>query len=227
MSTDQYLGGAKYTETGEAYVTKSAVDTAAIGSVTETAPATDTASSGLNGRLQRIAQRITSLIALIPTDWLTGAGYSSSATKTRPSDTNAYAALDVIAESTSAGTVWTFANLGPATGQILITKAMLEVDLAAVITGMDYRLHLYSAAPTAINDNAAYDLPSGDRAKYLGSIDFSTPVDLGSTLISLNTAIRVSLTTVTSSVYGILQAITGYTPSSADVIKITLNAVRV
>lgn len=38
-----------------------------IGILTETAPATDTASSGLNGRLQRIAQRITSLIALVPT----------------------------------------------------------------------------------------------------------------------------------------------------------------
>jgi hypothetical protein len=36
------------------------------GALTETAPATDTASSGLNGRLQRIAQRITSLIALVP-----------------------------------------------------------------------------------------------------------------------------------------------------------------
>jgi hypothetical protein len=38
-----------------------------MGSLTETAPADDTASSGLNGRLQRIAQRITSLIALVPT----------------------------------------------------------------------------------------------------------------------------------------------------------------
>lgn len=37
-----------------------------VGAVTETAPASDTASSGLNGRLQRIAQRITSLIALVP-----------------------------------------------------------------------------------------------------------------------------------------------------------------
>ena len=36
------------------------------GSLTEAAPGTDTASSGLNGRLQRIAQRITSLIALLP-----------------------------------------------------------------------------------------------------------------------------------------------------------------
>lgn len=40
---------------------------AKLGIVTETAPASDTASSGLNGRLQRIAQRITSLIALVPT----------------------------------------------------------------------------------------------------------------------------------------------------------------
>lgn len=37
-----------------------------IGDLTETAPASDTASSGLNGRLQRIAQRLTSLIALVP-----------------------------------------------------------------------------------------------------------------------------------------------------------------
>lgn len=37
-----------------------------LGDVTETAPATDTASSGLNGRLQRIAQRLSSLIALLP-----------------------------------------------------------------------------------------------------------------------------------------------------------------
>lgn len=37
-----------------------------VGGLTETAPATDTASSGLNGRMQRIAQRLTSMIALTP-----------------------------------------------------------------------------------------------------------------------------------------------------------------
>jgi hypothetical protein len=47
---------------------------ASVGALTETAPATDTASSGLNGRLQRIAQRITSLIALVPAA-LDGSGY--------------------------------------------------------------------------------------------------------------------------------------------------------
>lgn len=43
-----------------------ATDDARVGPVNEMAPATDTASSGLNGRLQRIAQRLTSLIAQIP-----------------------------------------------------------------------------------------------------------------------------------------------------------------
>lgn len=48
-----------------ALLTESDFDTK-TGALTETAPATDTASSGLNGRLQRIAQRLTSLIALFP-----------------------------------------------------------------------------------------------------------------------------------------------------------------
>lgn len=40
--------------------------TTLFGALTETAPVTDTASSGFNGRLQRLAQRLTSLIALFP-----------------------------------------------------------------------------------------------------------------------------------------------------------------
>jgi hypothetical protein len=39
---------------------------AKLGIITETAPVSDTASSGLNGRLQRIAQRLTSMIAQLP-----------------------------------------------------------------------------------------------------------------------------------------------------------------
>lgn len=42
------------------------------GAVTETAPATDTASSGLNGRLQRIAQRISSLITALGSPFQAG-----------------------------------------------------------------------------------------------------------------------------------------------------------
>jgi hypothetical protein len=48
-------------------VVLSTEDLAAIGATNETAPASDTASSGLNGRLQRIAQRLSSIISVLPT----------------------------------------------------------------------------------------------------------------------------------------------------------------
>lgn len=50
----------------QATAAKQDAEAVLIGAVTETAPASDTASSGLNGRLQRISQRITSLIGLFP-----------------------------------------------------------------------------------------------------------------------------------------------------------------
>ena len=47
--------------TGASTATNQTTNHTRLGSLTETAPATDTASSGLNGRLQRIAQRLTSV----------------------------------------------------------------------------------------------------------------------------------------------------------------------
>lgn len=48
--------------TGGSTLAEQQTQTAEIGAINETVPSTDTATSGLNGRLQRIAQRITSLI---------------------------------------------------------------------------------------------------------------------------------------------------------------------
>jgi len=63
--------------TGASTLAEQQTQTTALGSLTETAPATDTASSGLNGRLQRIAQRLTSLIALLPSSIGTKASAAS------------------------------------------------------------------------------------------------------------------------------------------------------
>lgn len=54
------------TVTGVATAANQTTEQGLVGSLTETAPATDTASSGLNGRLQRIAQRLTSILAKQP-----------------------------------------------------------------------------------------------------------------------------------------------------------------
>lgn len=161
-------------------------------------------------------------------------GYSSSVAITRPDNTTAYTAGDVIGQADS-GTpanagdaILEFASIGPAGAHILITDWSLRVDLSAVPSGMtNFRLHLYNASPDAILDNAAWDLSSsGDRGKYLGYLEMGTPVDLGSTLFvqTQQQPKQIKLASGVSSVYGVLRTIGGYTPASQTVYTVALNA---
>lgn len=166
-----------------------------------------------------------------------GVGYKSTVTITRPSNTTAYTAGDVVGQADSgtpanAGTaILEFASIGPSAGHIVITGLLLEIDVNAVPAGMTtFRLHLYDAAPDAILDNAAFDLSSaGDRGKYLGWIDVRVPVDIGSTLIAIEDGLSIhrKLATASTSIFGVLQTIGAYTPSSGAVKKLTLRAVAV
>lgn len=74
---------------------------ATIGSTSETAPATDTATSGLNGRLQRIAQNITSLSGQIP---------SSLGIKTAANSLSVAPASDAVFAAAQNGT-WNITNI--------------------------------------------------------------------------------------------------------------------
>jgi hypothetical protein len=56
---------------GQLYV-KAADTDAILGATNESAPVADTGTSGLNGRLQRIAQRLSSLISLLPSALVSG-----------------------------------------------------------------------------------------------------------------------------------------------------------
>ena len=84
--------------TGAATEAKQDAEAVLIGAVSETAPVSDTASSGLNGRLQRIAQRITSLISLLPAS-LGQSTMANSLTITIASDQSAVAVSDSSASS--------------------------------------------------------------------------------------------------------------------------------
>jgi hypothetical protein len=220
-----------------------------LGIVTETAPASDTASSGLNGRLQRVAQRLTSLIALLPTSIGAKASTGSlsvvlatdqatvpinqvtsafdvAVSATRPADTTAYTANDVVGPTAAA---LTFATVGVSGATTMITGAQLEIDVSAIPSGMtNFRLYLYNVTPpSALADNAAWDLPSGDRASFLGYIDLGTPADLGSTLYCEVTNINKQMKLSSANVYGYLVTNGAYTPNSASVYTITLHTVSV
>lgn len=157
-------------------------------------------------------------------------GFSATVTITRPANTTPYNAGDAIGD-TGGSAILTFDPIGPAGGHIIITGAMLELDIAALPAGMTgFRAHLYDDTPGAIADNAAWDLSSaGDRGKYLGYIDIRTPSDLGSTLLAQEDALVThrKLKASTTSLKVILQTIGGFTPAAnSEVYKLTLRAVQ-
>lgn len=110
---------------------------AAVGSLTETAPASDTASSGLNGRLQRIAQRLTSLIALFTTEDTAiadgAAGLVSFAKRTAAPANSSGTDGDAEPLQVSNGYLWTHDNKGLA--NLVFVAAFSTLTRPANTTG--------------------------------------------------------------------------------------------
>jgi hypothetical protein len=116
-------------------------------------------------------------------------GYTSSATFTPT-------AVSYTAGN-SMGTAGAFANIAPAAGgAVLISNTRLRVNETAVQSGeTSYTLHLYTVTPpSALANNSAWDLPSGDRASYVGFIALGTVVDVGSTLWVEQTGLAKQIT---------------------------------
>ena len=157
-----------------------------------------------------------------------GYPYSDTVPVTRTNDTNAYGANDVIGAATGSTAAIQFA-IGPAAGgAVLLTTARLEIDISAVPSGMgNFRLYFYSVTPpSALGDNAAWDLPSGDRSSFRGYIDLGTPADLGSTLYVEVTHLDKQVSVPAGGIlYAYLVTQGAYTPSASDVFKITLHSI--
>lgn len=145
-----------------------------------------------------------------------------SASKQRPNDTTAYTAKDAIAESTSVATVWTFANAARvAGGSGKVVGANLLTDQAANTSA--YKLHLYSVAPTALQDNSPCTAPLyADAAKYVGTIVFPAAGTEGagataaySNLTQFTTGGNLPLPfkAVDANLYALLETVGGFTPA--------------
>ena len=153
-----------------------------------------------------------------------------SVTITRPSNTTLYTAGDVI----GVADVGTPANAGSAIhvfngvpAKAVIEGVSLRIDVGSVPSGMTtFRLHLYKSAPTAILDNAAFDLIAGDRSAYVGYVDIPVPVDLGATLFAQTDQINKRVVAPSGVLYGLLQTIGGFTPSSGAVKVLTLRVLE-
>lgn len=175
----------------------------------------------LNGSSQSVAVSST---APLPTSAATVGYTSGKVAITRPANTTAYTANDVV------GGAITFPTMGPSGGgEVRIISAQLELDIAAIPAGMtSFNLYLYNVTPpSAIADNGAFDIPAGDRASFLGKFSLGTPVDEGSTLYIETNNIQKQITVPSgSTVFGYLVTAGGFTPAAnSEVYAITLHAV--
>lgn len=141
--------------------------------------------------------------------------FISKVSVTRPNNTTAYDALDVL--GTDPASVIEFANIAPqGGGTIVLLYASLMINVGSGGPSQT-RLHLYSSAPTAIADNAAYNLPSGDRASYLGYVTLGAPIDLGDTMFVEDDYLRKTVIASSSSLFAIAQSVSGFTPTASTV----------
>jgi len=163
-----------------------------------------------------------------PVPFSTG-GASVSAAQTRPDNNTAYGIADVV--GTDPATNLEFAAVAPVSGgHLLLTGVDVRIDAAAIPAGMTtFELHLFNAAPTAIADNTAWALADADRAKYLGKVMLSAPVDVGGTLWSQTDGInkKFKCAAASTTIYGQLATSTAYTPTALTVKTVTLHTVGV
>lgn len=149
---------------------------------------------------------------------------SVSATFTRPSNTDTYAAGDALSNATSSPSYLTFTNCALRGGQriVLIDAQLTESVVAA--TPLVCELWLFHTAPTATEDNATFD-PSDTEVGNLACppLTFSA-AKKG----SINTVYRadetmVTVRTVGHDLYGMVVVRNAYAPASAETLEFDLN----
>lgn len=149
---------------------------------------------------------------------------NASANFTRPADTTAYAANDLVANSVTAGSVvpLSFTATRIATGSGKIRRAKLKKS-GTTVTAASFRLHLYASSPTIANgDNATW---STTHSGYLGSfsLDMSGAAgrvfsDSAAVIAAPDHGAEIDFKLASgSTIFGLLAAVGAYTPASAEV----------
>jgi hypothetical protein len=158
---------------------------------------------------------------------------------TRPADTTAYAAGDLVANSVTAGSVvaMSWANVAPEAARqnsyssFYIPAVRLRKSTASV-TNAQFRVHLFQATPTFVTngDNSAIaTVVATGAANWLGSYNgtFVAAIADGAIVNCLPTENAAAqrlpfLMASGSTVYGIVEALAAYTPGNAEVFTVQL-----
>lgn len=154
-------------------------------------------------------------------------------TFTRPADTNAYTIGDLVANSVTA------LSVVPMAFQVDVVCAKGKVRRAriaksnATLTLSQFRLHLYSSAPTPTNGDNGVWLTT--TSGYLGSLSLGAAMGRafsdGAEDIAVPDAgvevIFANLAGPNAIIYGLLEARAAYVPASAEAFTVTLEIAQI
>lgn len=158
--------------------------------------------------------------------------FVASATLTRPADTTAYALGDLVANSTTAGSVvptsFAVARQNGGSGRV---NAIRLFTSSTVLTNAQFRIHFYSAAPTFTNGDNGVWLTTGYVAGapiYVGSADvvvntaFSDGA-VGQGYATYGPYVPFIAASGSQTIYAVIEARAAYTPISAETFVIEIS----
>lgn len=176
----------------------------------------------------------TTLLQIIAGSFVDSSGASSlprgavlEATFTRPADTTAYASGDLVANSTTAGSVTPITlAVGRTTTGVGSTGMIRRVRLrksGTSVTNASFRIHFYKALPTVTNgDNGAW--VSNQSANYVGSIDVTMDKVFSDGAAGTSEATEINF--AATPYYALIEARGAYTPVSAETFGIGLEILQ-
>lgn len=152
---------------------------------------------------------------------------------TRPADTTAYAAGDVVANSTSAATILTFSNMARALGLGGVIQNAALIMSTAAATKLSAELFLFDTAPTMQNDNAAFAPSDSELDKCLGVIVFdgtstsngARTTGNGCAIVTGAISLSYQCAATAKDLYGVLVARNAYTPGNAETLRVRLGCI--
>jgi len=152
---------------------------------------------------------------------------SATASFTRPADVTAYAFGELVANSTTAGSVVPLtiiaARANDISGQVI--RGVL-LKSGAVLTGALFRVHLFNVSPTVTNGDNAVFMPA-NLTNWLGALDvtIATAATSGSggvALPVLGSSIPFVPAAGTQNLFALIEARAAYTPANGEIFTLEL-----
>lgn len=156
---------------------------------------------------------------------------------TRPANTTAYTAGDLVANSTTAGSVTplSFANAARVAGDCFRVERVRLLASSTSLTTASFIVHFFESSPTvSVGDNAAFDsagaLSTTGSAVYCGNVPVTLTTAGSDGAAGIGTpGVGVGITMAPQSgttVYALIEANSAYTPTSGETFTVIVEGYR-